>query len=57
MVLQAREIGRVCRRDWSRDQYRYRQEGALSWGYLTPPDETVSDHVRLTQRLKPKPSA
>jgi dihydropteroate synthase len=35
----------------------YRQEGALSWGYLTPPDETVSDHVRLTQRSKPKPSA
>jgi len=26
----------------------YRQEGALSWGYLTPPDE-VSGHVRLTQ--------
>jgi dihydropteroate synthase-like protein len=35
----------------------YRQEGALSWGYLTPPDETVSDHVKLTQRSKPKPSA
>ena len=35
----------------------YRQEGALSWGYLTPPDETASDHVRLTQRSKPKPSA
>src|SRR5262245_52773728 len=35
----------------------YRQEGALAWGYLTPPDETVSDHVRLTQRSKPKPSA
>ena len=34
----------------------YRQEGALSWGYLTPPDETVSD-VKLTQRPKPKPSA
>jgi dihydropteroate synthase-like protein len=28
----------------------YRQEGALSWGYLTPPDETRSEHVRLTQR-------
>jgi dihydropteroate synthase len=26
----------------------YRQEGALSWGYLTPTDET-SGHVRLTQ--------
>jgi dihydropteroate synthase-like protein len=35
----------------------YRQEGALSWGYLTSPDETVSDHVRLTQPSKPKPSA
>jgi len=28
----------------------YRQEGALAWGYLTPPDETRSEHVRLTQR-------
>jgi dihydropteroate synthase len=28
----------------------YRQEGALSWGYLTPPDESVSEHVQLTQR-------
>ncbi len=35
----------------------YRQEGALSWGYLTPPDEAVSDHVTLTQRSKRKPSA
>ena len=35
----------------------YRQDAPLSWGYLTPPDETVSDHVRLTQRSKPKPSA
>ena len=26
----------------------YRQEGALAWGYLTPPDETPSGHVRLT---------
>jgi len=26
----------------------YRQEGALAWGYLTPPDET-SGHVRLSQ--------
>jgi dihydropteroate synthase len=31
----------------------YRQEGALSWGYLTPPDDAVTDHVRLTQRTKP----
>src|SRR6267154_877478 len=28
----------------------YRQEGALSWGYLTPPDERGPDHVKLTQR-------
>jgi dihydropteroate synthase len=30
----------------------YRQEGALSWGYLTPPDDVRSEHVRLTQRKK-----
>jgi hypothetical protein len=28
----------------------YRQEGALSWGYLTPPDDLKSEHVRLTHR-------
>jgi dihydropteroate synthase-like protein len=28
----------------------YRQEGALSWGYLTPPDDASVEHVRLTQR-------
>jgi dihydropteroate synthase-like protein len=28
----------------------YRQEGALSWGYLTPPDDVKSEHVKLTQR-------
>ena len=28
----------------------YRQEGALSWGYLTPPDDLKSEHVRLTER-------
>jgi dihydropteroate synthase len=28
----------------------YRQEGALAWGYLTPPDDEKSEHVRLTQR-------
>lgn len=28
----------------------YRQEGSLSWGYLTPPDDAKSEHVRLTQR-------
>jgi dihydropteroate synthase len=30
----------------------YRQEGALSWGYLTPPDDTRSEHVKLTQRRR-----
>jgi dihydropteroate synthase-like protein len=30
----------------------YRQEGALSWGYLTPSEEARSEHVRLTQPLK-----
>jgi dihydropteroate synthase len=35
----------------------YRQEGALSWGYLTPPDDAVVDRVTLTQRSKPKPPA
>jgi dihydropteroate synthase len=28
----------------------YRQEGALSWGYLTPQDDVKAGHVRLTQR-------
>jgi len=28
----------------------YRQEGSLSWGYLTPPDDAKSEHVTLTQR-------
>jgi dihydropteroate synthase len=38
----------------------YRQEGALQWGYLTPPDEPRQAHVRLTQRsagLRPKARA
>ena len=30
----------------------YRQEGALTWGYLTPPDDTRSEHVKLTQRSR-----
>jgi dihydropteroate synthase len=30
----------------------YRQEGALSWGYLTPPDDVKSEHVTLTQRKR-----
>jgi dihydropteroate synthase-like protein len=25
----------------------YRQEGALAWGYLTPPDDPKTEHVRL----------
>jgi dihydropteroate synthase len=28
----------------------YRQEGALAWGYLTPPDDAVREHVPLTER-------
>lgn len=28
----------------------YRQEGALQWGYLTPPDDRGPEHVKLTQR-------
>jgi dihydropteroate synthase-like protein len=34
----------------------YRQEGPLSWGYLTPPDEAASGHVRLTQRPERTPT-
>jgi dihydropteroate synthase len=30
----------------------YRQEGALQWGYLTPPDEVRSQHVKLTPRRR-----
>jgi len=28
----------------------YRQEGSLSWGYLTPPDDPRSEHLRLHRR-------
>ena len=28
----------------------YRQEGSLNWGYLTPPDDVKSEHVKLTQK-------
>ena len=28
----------------------YRQEGSLSWGYLTPSDDVRAEHVRLTER-------
>ena len=36
----------------------YRQEGALRWGYLTPPDDAQSEHVRLTggSKRRPRPS-
>jgi dihydropteroate synthase len=30
----------------------YRQEGSLAWGYLTPPEDVRSEHVRLTQRSR-----
>ena len=30
----------------------YRQEGSLSWGYLTPPDDVKSEHLKLTQRSR-----
>ena len=33
----------------------YRQEGSLSWGYLTPPDDVKSEHVKLTQRARRRP--
>ncbi len=34
----------------------YRQEGGLSWGYLTPPDDSPAEHVRLTQRSRRRTS-
>ena len=34
----------------------YRQEGALAWGYLTPPDDVKSEHVKLTARRRRTPS-
>jgi dihydropteroate synthase-like protein len=30
----------------------YRQEGALAWGYLTPPDDVKAEHVRLTNKRR-----
>jgi dihydropteroate synthase len=30
----------------------YRQEGSLRWGYLTPPDEVKSEHLKLTQKSR-----
>ena len=37
----------------------YRQEGALRWGYLTPPDDLAPKHVTLAQRSsrRPRPRA
>jgi dihydropteroate synthase-like protein len=35
----------------------YRQEGALAWGYLTPPDDVRSEHVKLTGRGRGKGAA
>lgn len=35
----------------------YRQEGALAWGYLTPPDDPRSEHAKLTQRSHRRPAA
>ena len=38
----------------------YRQDGALRWGYLTPPEDVQSEHVRLTGRSqrvrRPRPA-
>ena len=28
----------------------YRQEGALAWGYLTPADDPIGEHLRVTAR-------
>jgi hypothetical protein len=46
-----RELARASIAVWLGKTYR--QEGALSWGYLTPPDDERSEHVRLTQRPEP----
>jgi dihydropteroate synthase-like protein len=36
----------------------YRQEGTLSWGYLTPPDDPrPSEHTKLTRRSRRRRSA
>jgi dihydropteroate synthase len=35
----------------------YRQEGALAWGYLTPPDDPKGGHVKLTQRSRRRRAA
>lgn len=28
----------------------YRQEGQLAWGYLTPPDDPITEHLRVTAK-------
>lgn len=33
----------------------YRQEGQLSWGYLTPPEDERKEHVKLTQTFTARP--
>jgi dihydropteroate synthase-like protein len=33
----------------------YRQEGSLDWGYLTPPDDPRTEHVKLTARKRRRP--
>jgi dihydropteroate synthase len=35
----------------------YRQEGALAWGYLTPPDDPHAERVKLTQRSRRRRAA
>lgn len=30
----------------------YRQEGSLDWGYLTPPDDVKSEHVKIAPRRR-----
>ena len=30
----------------------YRQEGSLNWGYLTPPDDVKSEHVKIAPRRR-----
>ena len=35
----------------------YRQEGALAWGYLTPPDDAKSEHVRVAAPRRTKSDA
>jgi dihydropteroate synthase-like protein len=34
----------------------YRQEGSLSWGYLTPPDDARAEHVKLTATTRKRRS-